>query len=94
LVLVCGHAFSRLSEIYFVAKPLEIKPEFSVLVKCADEPEQRNLLAELDRHGLDSRALPIRRSPRCDCAMRTARWRFHWPEHARARLRQCWTAWF
>lgn len=40
-------------------EPLQMTPEFSVLVKCRDEAEQRELLGEFDRHGLDTRALVV-----------------------------------
>ena len=33
--------------------------EFSVLVKCANEPDQKAVLTELDRHGLDARDLVV-----------------------------------
>lgn len=36
-----------------------IDPQFSILIRCADEPEQRAILEELDRHELDTRALCI-----------------------------------
>jgi len=38
---------------------VELKPEFSVLVKCQNELEQKAVLAELDRHGLETRALVV-----------------------------------
>lgn len=38
-------------------KQLTIEPQFSVLIRCADEAEQRVVIEELDKHGLDTRAL-------------------------------------
>ena len=37
-----------------------LNPEFSVLIRCGDESEQRQVIEELDRNGLDSRS-PVRR---------------------------------
>lgn len=42
-----------------VAKELEIRQEFSVLVHCDDEPQQKVILEELNRHGLDTKALIV-----------------------------------
>lgn len=36
-----------------------LQPSYSVLVKCSEEQEQLALLAELDRHGLEARAMCI-----------------------------------
>ncbi|HEV8178154.1 MAG TPA: hypothetical protein VGP44_10760, partial [Gemmatimonadales bacterium] len=37
----------------------EIERRFDVLVHCKDEPDQKAVLTELDRHGLDIRALTV-----------------------------------
>jgi ABC-type ATPase involved in cell division len=38
---------------------IDLKPEYSVLVKCANESDQKAVLEELDRHGLETRALVV-----------------------------------
>jgi len=40
-------------------RAVSLEPEYSVLVKCGDEADQRVLLEELDNHGLETRALCI-----------------------------------
>lgn len=39
--------------------PVELERRFDVLVHCKDEPDQKAILTELDRHGLDVRALTV-----------------------------------
>lgn len=36
---------------------VELRTEFSVIVKCANEADQKQVLEELDRHGLETKAL-------------------------------------
>lgn len=39
--------------------PTELERHWDVLVHCKDEPDQKAILQELDRHGLDTRALTV-----------------------------------
>ncbi len=40
-------------------RDLDIKPQFSILIKCDDEVQQRAIIGELDTHGINTRALCI-----------------------------------
>src|SRR5262245_16901827 len=39
--------------------PIELERKWDVLVHCNNEPDQKAILTELDRHGLDCRALTV-----------------------------------
>jgi len=43
-----------------------IEPKFSVLIECENEPDQRTVLEELERHGLRTRALTVGLPPVVD----------------------------